>query len=67
MFIDHDKVLARANEIYAENKVPEQMPEIESWQVKAILMALIEALNNSGDISGQFPPVPQGTVDIQMK
>jgi hypothetical protein len=52
--ISYDKVLRRANELYEQAKgykwdgykAPEQRPQIPSDQVKSVLRALIEALND---------------------
>lgn len=56
--LDYDKVLERANELYCKEKLkhvspsslsymaPELFPQIQSDQVKSILQALVEAINN---------------------
>lgn len=58
MKFDADKIWEEANAIYAAEKLtkagytdfsylaPEQIPQIESFQVKALLFALVNALNN---------------------
>lgn len=44
--LDEEKILARANELYAEAKGPlREWNGIRSDQVKALLKALVEALN----------------------
>lgn len=58
--LDYDKVLKRANELYKQVKLqsmppdeakhfaytaPELLPDIRSEQVKAVLQALVEAIN----------------------
>jgi len=58
MKIDFDAVLKRADELYAEAKhhlkhAPQDtLPRIQSDQVKSVLRALVEALNN------EEPPAP---------
>jgi hypothetical protein len=55
MKLDKDLILQRANALYAEAKqgpwndytAPELLPQIRSDQVKAVLTALIEAINAS--------------------
>jgi hypothetical protein len=51
--LNEETILARANELYAEAKMgkwngytaPELLPQIQSDQVKAVVKALVEALN----------------------
>lgn len=43
--LDEEKILARANELYAEAKGPHGPQTLRSDQVKALLKALVEALN----------------------